>query len=380
MQPLDFHERPILVFWEATRACLLACRHCRAEAMEQPLPGELSTEEALRFVASLASFGRPYPVLIMTGGDVLMRPDIFEIAAHARNLGIPVGMAPSVTPRLSDDRIARMREIGIKAVSVSLDGATADTHDRIRGVPGHFQQTVQALDKLAKADFSVQVNTTVMKDNVDDLPGIVDIMAQTGVSIWEVFFLIQVGRGRAAAELSAEECEAVAHFLFDASLYDLTVRTVEAPAFRRVAAWRKEGNQSDESGRVAQAYGLNPLYARLAGRLHDLLGDPMSHPKVQTSSTRDGKGIIFVAYDGTVHPAGFLPIPLGSVRGQSLADIYRHHPLLRDIRLAHFGGRCGVCEYRDACGGSRSRAYAHSGDALAEDPACGYAPGGRGGA
>ena len=375
MQSLDFDQRPILVFWESTRACLLACKHCRAEAIEQPMEGELSTAEATRFVDSLTSFGRPYPVLIITGGDVLMRSDVFALAQHARDLGIPVGMAPSVTPRLTDERIAGMRDVGVKVVSISLDGASAATHDRIRGVPGHFDDTVRALRRLVEAGFQVQVNTAVMKDNVEDLPGIVEIMKQSGVGIWEVFFLIHVGRGRDASELSPAECEDVAHFLFEASAHDLTVRTVEAPAFRRVVAERKEGSaESDGRDPVRQHYALGALYDRLTTRLYGLLGPPVSHPKAQTSGTRDGKGIIFVAHDGTVYPAGFLPIALGNVRDQPLSEIYRHHPLLRDIRAANFEGRCGVCEYRNGCGGSRSRAYAHSGNALAEDPACGYTP------
>jgi radical SAM protein len=376
MANLNFNERPILVFWETTRACLLSCKHCRAEAMENPLPGELSSEEAFAFVESLTKFGRPYPVLILTGGDVLMRQDIFEIVARAKQLGIPVGLSPSVTPRLTDENIQRMSEYGIKAVSISLDGALHETHESIRGVSGHFQKTIEALRRLVAAGFTVQVNTAVMRENVKELPQIAQILKETGVSIWEVFFLIPIGRGQSASELTPAECEDVVHFLFEASTYDLTVRTVEAPFFRRVVSSRL--NQSSEpedlTAHTAERHHLGPLYKRLSQELRERLGQPTSNPLAQSSKTRDGKGIIFVTYDGNVFPAGFLPYALGNIREQELATIYREHPLLKDIRNAKFTGKCGICEYRDLCGGSRARAYATSGNPLGEDPACHYVP------
>jgi len=373
---MNFNERPILVFWESTRACLLACKHCRAEAIDKPLPDELSTKEALLFIESLIVFGRPYPVLIMTGGDVLMRTDIFDLVGRARALGIPVGMAPSVTSHLTDDNIAKMIEIGVKVVSVSLDGSTAATHERIRGISGHFNETVNALQRLVAAGIEVQVNTTVMKDNVAELPGIVQLLKETGVSIWEVFFLIQVGRGRDTVEICAEDCEDVAHILFEASTYNLTVRTVEAPFFRRVVAWRKTfaDDPKVSSSQIAEVFRLGSLYRSLSQELRERMGAPSSISKAYTRGTRDGKGIIFVAHNGTVFPAGFLPMPLGNIREDDLVSIYRDHPVLTDIRATRFTGRCGVCDYRDTCGGSRSRSYAKTGDSLGEDPACIYQP------
>lgn len=384
---LRFDERPILVFWESTRACLLACQHCRAEAMAAPMPGELSTEQGMAFIDSLVTFGRPYPVLIFTGGDVMMRPDVFTLAKYAKSLQIPIGMAPSVTPRLTDAARNNMKEVGVKTVSISLDGAKAGTHDGIRGIPGHFEQTVQAMRDLVADGFEVQVNTVVMQENVDQLPALVELLKSVGVRIWEVFFLIQVGRGRGAhsvTELPPQACEDVCQFLFDASTYDLTVRTVEAPFFRRVVAARK--------GQLAECAGASngerlmappvasfvkpaqtrPLYELLSSELRHRLGPATSASRAQTSGTRDGKGIVFVAYDGTVYPAGFLPVRLGSILEQPLADIYRNNPLLRDIRAARFSGRCGTCEFQDLCGGSRSRAFARTGDPLAEDPSCPY--------
>jgi radical SAM protein len=376
VETLNFDERPILVFWESTRACLLACKHCRAEAMEKPLPGELTTEEGFRFIESLRSFGRPYPVLIITGGDVLMREDAFELVASARQLDIPVALAPSVTRRLTDDVIKRMATLGVKAVSISLDGATASTHEDVRGIPGHFDQTIGVLRSLVAHGFQVQVNTTVMKRNVQELPALVELLKQMGIAIWEVFFLIEVGRGKMSMEISAAEYEDVLHFLFDASTYELTVRAVEAPFFRRVVLSRNlydHGLQATPA-EIADTFHLGPLYRQLAHDLRRRLGHPWTRCCANTRGTRDGKGIIFVGYDGTVYPAGFLPVPLGNIRRQSLVDIYRGNPVLRDIRAGRFTGKCGVCEYRDICGGSRSRAFARTGDPLATDPACLYEP------
>lgn len=375
MAQLDFDQRPILVFWESTRSCQLACRHCRAEAMPHPLPGELSTAEGLRFIDSLTQFGRPYPVLIITGGDVLMRPDAFELVAHANDIGIPVGLAPSVTPNLSEQNIYRMRALGVKAVSISLDGATASTHDGIRGVDNHLMQTKQALERLVVAGFTVQVNTVVMQDNVAELPRVVKMLKDIGVHIWEVFFLVTVGRGREVVELNASDCEDVAHFLYDCSKYDLTVRTVEAPHFRRVVQWRANDEREHPDNTVqdvADKYHLGSLYRRLSRDLHHLMGAPTSSSLSQTRGTRDGKGVIFVSHDGNVYPSGFLPIPLGNVRDADLATIYREHRLLQDIRKANFSGKCGTCDYRDVCGGSRSRAFASQQDPLGSDPACIY--------
>lgn len=363
-RPLDLDRRPILVFWETTRACLLACRHCRASAVSEPLPGELSTEEAVRLVGSLADFGRPSPVLVLTGGDVFMRPDLLELTGRACALGVPVAVSPSVTERLTPTLLTALRRNGVKVASLSLDGAGPESHEGLRGVEGHFQATLDAIGLMRRHGFTVQVNTVVRPENVEELPEIAGLVAAAGASIWEVFFLVRVGRGSQLAELTPEENEDVCHFLIDASRYGFIVRTVEAPFFRRVAAWRQEG----------RACSTGPLYERLAARLQRLLGEPRNAPRAQTKGTRDGKGIVFVSHDGDVYPAGFLPLAVGNVRERSLADLYRDSALLRAIRAAQFSGRCGHCEYAELCGGSRARAYATSGDALGEDPACAYVP------
>jgi radical SAM protein len=361
---VNYDQRPMLVFWEVTRACQLACAHCRASATPGALPGELTHDEGLDLIDQVAGFGRPYPILVLTGGDCLLRPDIFELVDHAAALGIPVAMSPSVTPMLTEDSIAQMVQRGVKAVALSLDGATAATHDGVRGIPGHFDDTIPAIRALVDAGLKVQINTTVMRANVDELAQIAEIVSRNGAHIWEVFFLVHVGRGEATGAITAEEHESVCHFLYDVSYYGLTVRTVEAPFFRRIVQQRRTGAAPPN----------DPLYRRLHEQMQRRLGPPGERSSAHTASTRDGKGIVFVAHNGEVYPAGFLPLGLGSVRETPLAEIYRDHPVLRQIRAAQFGGRCGRCEYADLCGGSRARAYASTGDPLAEDNACAYEP------
>lgn len=361
---VDYAKRPMLVFWEMTRACGLACKHCRASATLQALPGELDTAEGRALIDQVAGFGRPYPILVLTGGDCLLRPDLWELVEHAQRLGIPTALSPSVTPALTDAAITRIAGSGVKAVSISLDGAGAGTHDGVRGIEGHFDATLDAIRTLIAAGMTVQVNTTVMRSNVEELADIAALMAQLGVHIWEVFFLVHVGRGMAEGALTADEHEDVAHLLWQACHHGFVVRTVEAPFFRRVVARRRAGDPAPETA----------LYRRLAARLEALLGAPTGTASAHTAATRDGKGILFVSHDGQVYPAGFLPLELGSVREHSLAELYREHPVLVGIRDARFTGRCGRCEYADLCGGSRARAFAASGDPLGEDPACAYLP------
>jgi len=365
-RPVNFDNRPMLVFWEVTRACQLACKHCRASATPNALPGELTHDEGMDMIDQVAGFGRPYPILVLTGGDCLLRPDIFDLVDRAVELGVPVCLSPSVTPMLTPEAIERMVTSGVKAVSLSLDGACAETHDGVRSIPGLFDRTIPAIKALVAAGLTVQINTTVMANNIDELPDIAKIMADTGVHMWEVFFLVHVGRGEATGAVTPEQHEDVCHFLFDASHYGFIVRTVEAPFFRRVVASRRVD---------AAAVPDTDMYRYLSSRLVDLLGAPTgTRASAHTAATRDGKGILFVAHDGEVYPAGFLPMQLGNVRERPLSEIYRDNDVLRDIRSANFSGRCGVCEFADLCGGSRARAYASTGDALAEDPACIYVP------
>lgn len=367
----SFEERPLLVFWETTVACPLSCRHCRASALQHPLPGQLSTAQAHRLMEQVVEMGPPRPVLVLTGGDCLSRPDLLELTGYARELGLRVALSPSVSSHLDRKHMEHFRELGVRAVSISLDGALAATHDAVRGTPGHFQLTVRSLRWLIEMGFRVQVNTTVMGTNLEELADIAALLVDLRVPIWEVFFLIQVGRGGTVGAPSAAANEDVCHFLYDVSAHPLLVRTVEAPFFRRVVAQRRSAGE--ESDPKAQ-YRLGPLYQRLHARLDGRLGVGERDPRPQTVGTRDGQGVIFVAHDGTVRPSGFLPVAVGNVLEQDLGEVYRTSPLLRRIRSGDFSGRCGVCPYQKLCGGSRARAFAATGDPLGEDPGCQFRP------
>ena len=366
-----YDKKPLLVFWETTKACQLKCKHCRAEAILQALPGELTTEEGEKLIDSLTDFGRPYPILILTGGDPLMRKGILELIDRAVEKGIRVGLAPAVTPLLTEETIDKIVEHGVKAVSISLDSPFPEVHDAIRGIEGTWERTVWVIREFLKRNVSVQVNTVVMRETVEGLPEMVKLLKDLGVEIWEVFYLVPTGRGNFESDLRPEEWEDVTHFLYEASKH-LLVRTTEGPMFRRVAIMRKaleeKGTNPDEVLKPGE------LYFRLKRKLVELLGDG-GEARAQTMGTRDGKGIVFIAYNGNVYPSGFLPYSVGNVREKGLAEIYRNSELMRKLRSAEFKGRCGVCEFRDVCGGSRARAYAYHVDPLAEDPACPYEPG-----
>ncbi len=368
-----FERNPLLVFWEATKACLLACKHCRASAILKPLPGELSTQEAYKLIDDIVAFGEPKPILIITGGDPLLRSDIWDIIAYAKSKGLRVGVAPAVSPNLTEDKIAKLADLGVDSVSISLDGSKPEIHDSIRGIKGVFERTLWAIRKFKEYGVGVQVNTVVMRDNVLDLPDIVKLLLDIDVRVWEVFYLVPVGRAQISMDLKPSEWEDVSHFLYEASKYNLVVRTTEGPMFRRVAIMR----------RLLELAGFNPdeilkpgkLYQTLIQRLRELLGAPKGKPLATTTGTRDGKGVIFISYNGTVYPSGFAPYPLGNIRVKSLVEIYRKNPVLRRIRDAKFAGRCGRCEFREICGGSRARALMVRGSILADDPACPYVPG-----
>ena len=297
MAALNFSERPVLVFWETTKACALSCLHCRAEALAGPLPGELTTREAERFLDSLTAFGKPLPVVILTGGDLLMRPDILHLIGRARGLGLPVGLSPSVTDRLTPQWIDDVRRLGVRSVSVSLDGGRPSTHDDIRGVPGHWGDTLRALRNLTAAGMTAQVNTTVMRENVRELPILAELLIEFKVPVWEVFFLIQTGRGSQMKDLNAQECEDVIHFLYDVSRYGLAVRTVEAPFFRRVVRWRQHDPADSPVEWMAQRYALGGVYTELAREWQARMGAEKSASLAQGSGMRDGNGIVFVGYD-----------------------------------------------------------------------------------
>jgi radical SAM protein len=369
----DTAERPFLVIWEATQACPLACYHCRAEARPNRDPRELTTAEATRLMQQVADFGRPAPLFVITGGDPFQRPDLYELVAAGAEIGLPVSVSPSGTPTLTRSALSRLHDAGARAVSLSVDAGSAGNHDGFRGVEGVFQWTLDAWQHALDLGLKVQVNTTVSRRTVADLPLVADLVRARRAMLWSIFLLVPTGRGRSLAALDAAEVEDVLHALYDLG-ETIPVKTTEAHHFRRV--WLQRQVLAARGLDPAGTLGLGPLYGRLREgmqRLDLLRSDRVRRPPMQVSAAR---GFVFVSHIGAVHPSGFLPVGAGNVREQDLGEIYRTAPLFVGLRdLDRLGGRCGRCEFRAVCGGSRARAYGATGDAFAEDPAWGYEPG-----
>ncbi|MET9390258.1 TIGR04053 family radical SAM/SPASM domain-containing protein [Streptomyces sp. NPDC006624] len=370
----DATERPFIVIWESTRACPLACRHCRAEAVPDRDPRELDTAAARDLLRQVAAFGQPAPLFVITGGDPFQRPDLTELIAYGREIGVRVAVSPSGTPTLTEERLRAVHAAGAAGLSLSLDGSTAALHDDFRGVPGVFRWTLDAWDAALALGMRVQINTTVARHNLHDLPDIVRLVAEHGAMLWSAFFLVPTGRGRALGALTPGEVEDVLNFVYDVGL-TVPAKTTEAHHFRRVALQRQIlAAKGDDH---VAALGLGPLYRELRERVAELGLDAgerrVRRPPLDVNAAR---GFVFVSHTGTVHPSGFLPLSAGSVRESPLTSIYRTSPLFTGLRAADMlGGRCGRCEFRRVCGGSRSRAYGVHGDPYAEEPWCGYVPG-----
>jgi radical SAM protein len=368
----DVSQRPLIVIWEMTQACPLACLHCRAEARPERDSGELTAAEARDLMAQVAEFGSPPPVFVLTGGDPFQRPDLFDLVRQGTELGLPVAVSPSGTPTLTAGRLAGLRDAGARAISLSLDGSTPPVHDRFRGVRGVFDATMQAWQAARELGLKVQVNTTASGHNLEDLADIAALVSRLGAVSWSTFLLVPTGRGALLPALTARQAEDVLNFAYDAGEF-VPSRTTEAHHFRRVVIQR-EILRRHRADHVA-ALGLGELYLRLRQRLGDL-GLPRREARRPPVNINAGQGFVFISHRGAVHPSGFLPLSAGSVRSGRLADIYRASPLFADLRdHGKLAGRCGACEFAPVCGGSRSRAFAVTGDPYAEDPWCAYQPG-----
>ena len=368
----DAGTRPFIVIWEMTQACPLACAHCRAEAQPGRHPGELTTDEARDLIAQVAEFGSPPPIFVLTGGDPFQRPDLFDLVRHGTRLGLPVAVSPSGTPTLTASRLAGLYQAGARAISLSLDGSTAEVHDRFRGVPGVFGWTLNAWQAARELGMKIQINTTVTGHNLADLADIAALVNRLGAVSWSTFLLVPTGRGALLPALTAQQAEDVLNFVYDAGEF-VPARTTEAHHFRRVVLQREI--LSRRGADHVAVLGLGELYLRLRRRLDDL-GLARRKARRPPANVNAGQGFVFISHLGTVHPSGFLPLAAGSVRTGRLADIYRTSPLLTGMRdHGKLAGRCGACEFAPVCGGSRSRAFALSGDPYAEDPWCSYQPG-----
>ena len=379
-QPVcDVNERPFMVIWETTHACDLACRHCRAEAQPEHDALTLTTDEARRLLHQVESFGRPRPIVIFTGGDPFKRADLFELVRYAGGIGLPVAVSPSGTPLLTEENLRRLQEPGAKAISLSIDGSSAERHDDFRRVPGSFELTSNGWRVARAIGLKTQINTTVTRYNLHDLPGIFQLVQQIGAMTWSLFFLVPTGRGRQEDEVSPGEYETVMHFLYDVSKY-ISAKPVEGHHYKRVVLQRAI---LEEKGiPLEDHFTLDPAYYELKAGLQEVVRQAGLQPRAAGTIHRTpmhinaGNGFVFVSRRGDVFPSGFLPLSGGNVRDRSLVEIYRDAPLFRSLRdLDQYGGRCGRCEFVGVCGGSRSRAYAVTGDPLAEEPFCTYQPG-----
>ncbi len=358
---INFDERPFIVIWETTQACDLACVHCRACA--QPLRNsmELTTEEAKRMIDEIAAMQAP--LFVMTGGDPLKRPDIYELVAYAAAKGIRPSLTPSATPLLTREAVVKLKEAGLARLAISLDGPTAEIHDAFRKVSGSYQWTLDAVRYAHEVDLPVQINTTITRHNLQYLDQMIALLESLDIVLWSVFFLVPTGRGQDIDLISAEEFEQVFEKLYETAkrvLFD--IKSTEAQHYRRFllqkrTEMRRQGGEPPN--RMPHFLGISTS---------DGIGRA---PK----GINDGKGFVFISHLGEVFPSGFLPISAGNVRTESLNDLYRNSPLFTALRdTANLEGKCGVCEYREICGGSRARAHAVTGNMFAEEPCCIYQP------
>ena len=352
MKHPNFDQSPYIVIWETTRACDLACLHCRAEAIKWRHPLELSTCESLQLVDQVSQCGNP--LFVLTGGDPMKRLYLLEIIPYAVQKGLRVAMTPSGTPLMTRQAVTQLKEAGLSRLAVSLDGSTAEIHDRFRQVPGSYGWTMNCIDYAHEVNLPVQINTTVSRHNLDDLEAIGDFLLTKNITLWSVFFLVPTGRGKMEDEVSADDYERVFHFLVDLYLrVPFDIKTTAAPHYRRVLLQRLKRIPAHQ--RPKKLLEVGPI-GRAAG-------------------VNEGRGFLFVSHIGEIYPSGFLPISAGNVRKDSLIDVYRNSALFHDLRdTSKLKGKCGECKFKEVCSGSRARAYAMTGDYLAEEPFCSYIP------
>jgi radical SAM protein with 4Fe4S-binding SPASM domain len=343
---MRYDERPFIAIWEITQACDLACVHCRACARPERDHGELTTAEGFALLERFAA--ARVPLVVLTGGDPAKRPDLLQLVAHGSACGLHMGLTPSATELVTTDLISGLASARLKRLAVSIDGPEAVTHDEFRGVEGSFDHALRILREARAAGLSTQVNTTVHAKSIDRLREMADLVAQLGSVLWSVFYVVPTGRAELGMLPSAEAVEASLEELSHiAAMAPFAVKTTAAPHYRRVLLERQKTGGAPRHG----------IYGKDADRIND------------------GRGFLFVSHRGAIYPSGFLPIDCGNVRESNPIDVYRGHPVFRDLREANLlTGKCAACEYRRVCGGSRARAYAVEGSMHASDPLCAYVP------
>ena len=334
--------------WETTRSCNLTCKHCRASAENGPYPGELDTKAAFKLLDEIRELGQP--IIILTGGEPLMREDIFEITAYGHSLGLRMTMAPNGT-MMTPENTKKMVESGIMRISLSLDGATEEFHDTFRGVPGAYQGVMDAIEMAKAEGLEFQINTTITKDNLDQIPAILAKAEELGAVAHHIFLLVPTGRGKYIADsaIDAKEYEETLNWFYDQrKKTKLQLKATCAPHYYRILRQRAK----EDGEKVSfETHGLDAV----------------------TRGCLGGIGFCFVSHTGTVQPCGFLHTDCGDVTKDSFADIWRESQVFKELRdYSLLEGKCGPCEYNKVCGGCRARAYEATGSYLKEEPLCTY--------
>ncbi|MFH1731997.1 MAG: radical SAM protein [Planctomycetota bacterium] len=341
-----------IVAWEVTRRCPLNCAHCRGAARDEDYAGEHSTGEGMRLIDGIASFASP--ILILTGGEPMSRGDVYDLARHATGRGLRVAMSPCGA-MINPGTARQIKGAAIQRISISLDGATAETHDASRGVPGAFNAAFAGIGHARDAGIEFQINTTVTRRNLAELPAILDLAMELGAAAFDVFMLVPVGRGVALKDeaISAEDYERTLNWIYDKNReQSIPIKPTCAPHYYRVLRQRETA-----AGRTVT---------------------PQSHGRLATTrGCLGGQGFVFVSHRGVLQICGFLDVPCGDVReaGFDFRKLYETSPVFREVRAAAaYHGKCGVCEYHNVCGGCRARAHALSGDYLGDEPFCVHVP------
>ncbi len=352
----DYSQKPFLVIWETTHACDLLCIHCRAEAVSQPDPNELKTAEAIEMLKDIRSMGTP--IIVFSGGDPLKRKDLAILIREAKSLGFRTGAIPAVTPALTREKMIELKESGLDQIAFSLDAPTAVEHDSFRRVPGVFKQTLEVLKIAGELGLAVQINSLINIHNTKDLDELICLVEAQNIVFWEVFFLVPMGRGKEMPLIAPQKFDEAFEKIHQASKrVPFLIKVTEAPHYRAYVA-RKEGTLRREM----------PVALRRTEGPGGSIG-------MAPQGVNAGKGFAFVSYLGDVYPSGFLPVKTGNVRQTPLSELYKNSPIFRQLRdTSLLKGKCGRCEHKDFCGGSRARAYAMTGDYLAEDICCSYEP------
>jgi len=359
--PFDFARAPLLVIWETTRSCALACDHCRANADTTQHPNELTTAEGKGLLDQVKAMGTP--IVVLSGGDPLNREDLEDLIRHGKSIGLRMGTIPAATPALTRERLASLKEAGVDQIAFSLDGATAASHDAFRRTPGAFDIVLRAAREARELDVPIQINSCFGAWNWHEFDAVAALVSTLDIAFWEVFFLIPVGRGAKLGGLTpAQFEEGFAKLRKMTQEKPFVVKLTEGQHFRRFALQQEASSGAGAAARVEHAV------ARQASLRAGL--------RLPKRAVNAADGFMFVDHQGDICPSGFLPVRRGNVRTDGLADVYRNDELFNGLRdHSKLKGKCGVCEYREVCGGSRARAWATTGDAWATDDSCAYEPG-----